>query len=40
MHIVKVFVNEKGEYGNPVGIIVDEDGQISPEIRQEKATRS
>jgi predicted PhzF superfamily epimerase YddE/YHI9 len=38
-HVLRVFVNEKGEFGNPVGIIVDEKQKISPKERQNIATR-
>lgn len=40
MDIIKVFVNEKGEFGNPVGIIVDEGKKFTQQERQEKATKS
>lgn len=40
MTILRAFVNQKGEYGNPVGIIIDEGKAIPSEIRQKKATRS
>lgn len=33
LYIINVFVNEEGNYGNPVGIIVDEEKKISPEER-------
>lgn len=32
--VLNVFVNEKGEYGNPVGIVVDEQGELSSKERQ------
>jgi predicted PhzF superfamily epimerase YddE/YHI9 len=40
MVIVKVFVNISGEYGNPVGLIIDDGKRISGEERQKTATES
>ncbi len=40
MNIVKVFVNQNGEYGNPVKIQVDEDKTIPNDERQRTATNS
>src|SRR5689334_9727446 len=40
MKVLKVFVNEKGLYGNPVGIIVDVLGEISNAGRQKIASKS
>jgi predicted PhzF superfamily epimerase YddE/YHI9 len=40
MITLKVFVNIKGEYGNPVGIMLDEAGAISKEVRQQMAADS
>lgn len=36
---IRVFVNKKGEYGNPVGIIVDLQKNISKERRQAISTK-
>jgi len=38
MHILRVFVNETGLFGNPVGIVIDERQEISRDDRQ-KITR-
>jgi predicted PhzF superfamily epimerase YddE/YHI9 len=35
LKIINVFVNEKGEFGNPVGVIIDEKNEISSKHRQE-----
>lgn len=40
MVTLKVFTNEKGEFGNPVGIIFDTEAKLSKEKRQEIATGS
>lgn len=40
MVIVKAFVNEKSEYGNPVGIVIDELSSFSPAQRQDMAVKS
>ncbi len=40
MDTVKVFVNESGKFGNPVGIVVDENGSISFRERQDRAVNS
>jgi len=39
IHILRVFVNDKNEFGNPVGIIVDEKHEISFSERQSLATQ-
>lgn len=39
MDIVRIFVNEKGEYGNPHCIVVDIDKKLDNLARQELATR-
>lgn len=40
MKIVKVFVDEKNNHGNPVGIIVDEEQKYSRAQRQKLAVNS
>lgn len=40
MKILNVFTNEKGEFGNPVGIIVDTVSKLSKENRQQTAIDS
>lgn len=40
MKILKVFTNEKGEFGNPVGIIVDTENKIDNKNRQQMAIDS
>lgn len=40
MEILKVFVNEKGKCGNPVGVIVDTESKINIDERQKMATDS
>lgn len=40
MDIVNVFVNDNGEFGNPVGIVIDEGKQISNKYRQKRAIQS
>ena len=39
VNIAKVFVNEKREFGNPVGIVVDEEHKLGDEERQKIATK-
>lgn len=39
IHIFRVFVNGVGEYGNPVGIVVDENMKIPQNERQAIATK-
>ncbi|MDD3648069.1 MAG: PhzF family phenazine biosynthesis protein [Candidatus Dojkabacteria bacterium] len=34
MHIIKVFTNKEGNFGNPVGIIIDENSEINKKNRQ------
>ncbi|MBI3577527.1 PhzF family phenazine biosynthesis protein [Candidatus Gottesmanbacteria bacterium] len=38
IHILRVFVNGEGKFGNPVGIIVDEHKEVSPKDRQKIST--
>ena len=33
MNILKVFTNEKGEFGNPVGVVVDTEQKINKDER-------
>lgn len=40
MQVLKVFVNEKGEFGNPVGVVVDTELKIDKVERQKMATES
>ncbi len=40
MKILNVFTNEKGEFGNPVGIIVDTENKIDDKKRQQMAIDS
>lgn len=40
MRVLKVFVNEKGEFGNPVGVTVDTELKINKDERQKIATES
>lgn len=40
MNIIKVFVNSDGQYGNPVGVIIDDGKTMSNQKRQETATAS
>jgi predicted PhzF superfamily epimerase YddE/YHI9 len=40
MKVLRVFVDEDGNYGNPVGIIIDEGKKISDNERQETAKQS
>lgn len=37
--ILRVFVNEKGQFGNPVGIMVDESRKLTQEDRQKIAIK-
>lgn len=37
--VLRVFVNQEGKFGNPVGIVVDEHQKISPKDRQRVATK-
>lgn len=39
IHTVRVFVNEKGEYGNPVGIILDEKRKVNSDERRKIAKK-
>lgn len=39
IHILRVFVNEQGEFGNPVGIVLDEKKGINPKVRQDISTK-
>lgn len=39
INITKVFVDENGKFGNPVGIVVDEEHKINDEERQKLATK-
>ncbi|MBI3559346.1 PhzF family phenazine biosynthesis protein, partial [Candidatus Gottesmanbacteria bacterium] len=38
IHIVRVFINPDGKFGNPVGIILDEGRKINLQKRQKIAT--
>lgn len=40
VRILRVFTNEKGEFGNPLGIVVDEKGLFGKKRRQQIATES
>lgn len=40
MRIVNVFTNQEGEFGNPLGIVVDERGLFDKERRQQIAVKS
>src|SRR3989339_305153 len=40
MKVLNVFTNENGEFGNPVGIIVDTENKINKENRQQMAIDS
>jgi len=40
MKVLYVFVNEKGQFGNPVGIILDTKDEISTDKRQKIAAES
>lgn len=35
VHVVHVFTDEKGSFGSPAGVVVDEKKELSPERRQE-----
>lgn len=39
IHTVRVFVDEKGQFGNPVGIILDEENNIDKKECQKLATK-
>ncbi len=39
IHIVRVFVDSQGKYGNPVGIVIDERNKLDTEKRQSIATK-
>ncbi|OGM30881.1 hypothetical protein A2630_02690 [Candidatus Woesebacteria bacterium RIFCSPHIGHO2_01_FULL_44_10] len=39
VNIAKVFVDDKGEFGNPVGIVLNENKQFSDEQKQQVATK-
>lgn len=39
INVVQVFTNKGGEFGNPVGIVIDEDHAISEAERQRIATK-
>lgn len=39
IHTLRVFVDEKGNFGNPVGIILDEGKKIDSKERQQIATK-
>lgn len=38
VHILRVFVNRKKKFGNPVGIVLDEKGDLRPQNRQKIAS--
>jgi predicted PhzF superfamily epimerase YddE/YHI9 len=38
VHVVRVFTDELGNFGNPVGVVIDERGELGPEKRQAIAT--
>jgi predicted PhzF superfamily epimerase YddE/YHI9 len=38
-HIFRVFANQNGEFGNPVGIVLDENQDVNPVDRQCLATK-
>jgi predicted PhzF superfamily epimerase YddE/YHI9 len=40
MKVLNVFTNEKGEFGNPVGIIVDSENKVGDKTRQQMAISS
>lgn len=40
MEVVRVFTNEKGQFGNPVGIVLDLEQGITPDKRQSLAFQS
>lgn len=40
IYVLRVFVNEKGEYGNPVAVVVDEYQRLDRIIRQRMALKS
>lgn len=39
VNIFRVFVNDKNQYGNPVGIIIDEKQKIQTKKRQQIASK-
>lgn len=39
VYIFRVFVNQNREFGNPVGIVIDEKQEINPEDRQKIAAK-
>ncbi len=39
LNIAKVFVDENGKFGNPVGIVIDEERKLNEEKRQKIATK-
>lgn len=39
VNILRAFVDEEGRYGNPTGIILDEEHKLTTEVRQRIATR-
>lgn len=39
VHIIRVFTDEKGKFGNPVGIVFDEQHVLPPKKRQSIATK-
>lgn len=39
VHMLRVFVNKEGKFGNPVGIVLDEKQELSPTNRQSIATK-
>ncbi len=38
VHVLRAFVNKAGQYGNPVGIVLDEKQELNPKVRQKIAT--
>ena len=39
INVAQVFVNKKGEFGNPVGIVIDERNEFDELTRQQAATK-
>jgi len=39
VNVAQVFVNKDGDYGNPVGIVLDEEQKLNEETRQQIATK-
>lgn len=37
-HVIRVFVDDKNKFGNPVGVVLDEDKKITAQDRQQMAT--